>query len=197
MSNGPPTRPVRTSSEEPPVRLKWPPTDDDLAQYAQESLRRDTEVEEAGLEAAELLVVDVSPAADTIALFPSETRAPRPAALTPEMSPTPSDSGLVMAGGPPAALFTLPEPEPILAAPSGLPHSWTPGAEPQTRPDGEDLEPSSAEAAWTSGIAASPTAPAVFAPGTDDFAVEIAHLQALIEGLTQKIEWRIPSVAGR
>src|SRR5687768_17309188 len=140
MSDGPRTRPVRTPSKEPRVRFTWPPTDDELSQYTQETLRRDPEVEAAGLEAGEPRAVGVSPAPDTIGLFPSETRAARPAALTQETSPTPSDAGLDLAGDPLAALFTLPEPEPVRAALSGLPHSWTPGAEPQTHSDGEDLE---------------------------------------------------------
>ena len=46
----------------------------------------------------------------------------------------------------------------------------------------------------TSGIA-SPNA--FDPPGTGDFADEIAHLQALIEGLTRKIDWRIPNAARR
>ena len=49
----------------------------------------------------------------------------------------------------------------------------------------------------TSGIAVSPSATALDLPGTVDLADEIAHLQALIRGLTQQIEWRIPSVTGR
>ena len=49
----------------------------------------------------------------------------------------------------------------------------------------------------TSGIAVSPSATTLDLPGTGDLADEIAHLQALIGGLTQQIEWRIPNVTGR
>jgi hypothetical protein len=129
-----------------------------LAQYGEERPGGDAEVEQPGLEAGEAPAVDVSAATDTIALFPSETRAFPLPALPREVSPGPSDSAIAMAGDPPATPFTLSERD---------------------------------------GIAVSPAAPAVAAPGPDDFAGEIAHLQALIEGLTRKIEWRTTSVTGR
>jgi hypothetical protein len=155
MSQRPPTPPERRSSEEPRVRFNWPPTEDELAQYAAEGLRPDTEFDAAGLEGEEPPAGDASPATETIGQFLSE-RAARLPVFPQEASPSPSpsDSGLDLAGAPPAALFTLPEP---------------------------------------------PRATAVDPSGTGDFADEIAHLQALIEGLTKKIEWRIPgsSVAGR
>jgi hypothetical protein len=174
------------------MRFNWPPTEDELSQYGVESLRPDAEIEEAGLEAGESPPVDASPATDTIGLYPSETDAARLGAFPREASP-PSDSGLALLGGPPAALFPLPEqepePEPFLAI-SSAPESWTPVDGAQMPPDGEDFEHSWSEATATSGMAVSPPATAVDPPGTGDFAGEIAHLQAMIEGLTQKIEWR-------
>jgi hypothetical protein len=61
-----------------------------------------------------------------------------------------------------------------------------------------DLFPSETSAqplqALPQDASSSPVAAAVDSSGTDDFADEIALLQALIEELTQKIEWRIPDV---
>jgi hypothetical protein len=202
MSQGPPTRPLPTSSEEPRLRFNWPPSEDELAQYGAENLRSDSEFEEAGFEAGELPPIDASPATETISQYPSETRAPRLAAFPPDASP-PSDSGLALLGGPPAALFPLPEqehdpePEPFRATSSSAPESWTPVDGAQTPSDDGDFQHSWSEATSASGIAASPGAAAVDPSGTGGFADEIAHLQALIEGLTHKIEWRIPDVAGR
>ena len=64
-----------------------------------------------------------------------------------------------------------------------------------------DLFPSEASApalpVLAQEISSPPSAAAVDSSGTGDFADEIAQLQALIDGLTQKVEWRIPSVTGR
>ena len=195
MSQGPSTRPARPSSKEPRARFNWPPTDDELAQYGVEGPPRDPEFTDAGLEAGEPVVGDDSPAPATIGLFPSETWEPQLSALPPEASSPQFDSEL--AGDPPAALFTLPEPEPFRAASLSAPESWTSGDRVLTPSDGEGVEDSRSAAPSASGIALSPGATAVDSPGTDDFAGEIAQLQALIEGLTQKIEWRIPNVIGR
>lgn len=200
MSQGPPTRPVRKSSEVPRGRFNWPPTEDELSQYGAENPRPDTELEEAGLEAWEPPPVDASPAPDTIGLYPSETSAARLAAFPREASP-PSDSRLARLDGPSPALLPLPEPEPepepFLAASSAAPESWTPVDGAQVPSDDEDFEDSWSEATSTSGMAVSPPETAGDPPGPGDFAGEIAHLQALIEGLTQKIEWRPHNVARR
>jgi hypothetical protein len=178
------------------MRFSWPPTEDELAQYGAEGLRPDPEFEETRLEAGEPPALTASPAADTIGLFPSETRPARLAAFPLDASPSPSDSGLGPVGGPPAALFPLPETEPFPAA-SSSPGPWTPVDGAQTPSDAEDFEYSWSEATSISGIAVSPGATAVDLPGTGNFADEIVHLQALIEGLTRKIDWRISNAAGR
>ena len=131
------------------MRFNWPPTEDELAQYGAESPRPDTELEEAAFDAGGPPPIDASPATDTIGLFPSEKRAARLPGLPREASPSPSDPGLALPGGPPS----------------------------------------------TPGIVVSPAA--FDPPGTGDFADEIAHLQALIDGLTRKIDWRFPNAAGR
>ena len=158
MSQGPPTRPARKSSEAPRVRFSWPPTDDELAQYGREDPRSDTESEEAALEASEPRAEDASPAADTIGLFPSETLA--------------------------APLPALPREAPPVDGARGA-------------SDGGDFEQSWSDATSTSGIAVSPGATVVDPPVRGDLADEIANLQTLIEGLTQELEWRRPSVTGR
>jgi hypothetical protein len=164
-----------------------------LAQY--NSPLSNTELEEAATHAGEPFAAEVSLAPDAIGLFPSETHPARRRAVPQEASPTPSDSGLALVGDRPAAQFTLPEPEPCPLASSSA--SSTPGDPAQTRSDDEDLEHSRIEATSTSGVAVSASASAVDLPGAADLAGEIAHLQALIEGLTQTIEWRSPSVTGR
>ena len=180
------------------MRFSWPPTEDELSQYRAEGLRPDTEFEETRLEAAEPRPVDASPAEETIGLFPAEARAARLPAFPQEASLSPSDSELAPVGLPPAALFPVPETDPFPDTSSSAPGSWTPVDGAETPSDDEDLEYSWSEATSTSGIAVSPGATAVDPPATGDFADEIVHLQALIEGLTQKIEWRIiPNVAGR
>jgi hypothetical protein len=73
----------------------------------------------------------------------------------------------------------------------------TPDDELLRRSDREDLEQSRRAATPTPGIAVSPMTTGLDAPSTGDLADEIAHLQALIEGLAQKVEWRIPDVPGR
>jgi hypothetical protein len=88
------------------------------------------------------------------------------------------------------------EPEPF-PAPSSVPESWTPVDGARTPSDDEDFEHSWVEATSISGIAVSPAPTAVDPPGTGDFADEVAYLQALIEGLTQTIEWRLPTVTRR
>ncbi len=185
MSEGPRRRPVRTSSEEPRVRFNWPPTNDELAQYAPE---RDTQFEAAGIQPSEPLEVEVRPATDPLALFPSETRAPRAPAVPQETSQTLCDSGLALVGDRPAALFPLPEPEPARVGASSPPQSGTPGDGTQTHDNGEDLEHATTEAMSTSGIAVSPSATTLDLRGTGDLADEIAHLQTLIGGLTEQIE---------
>ena len=96
-----------------------------------------------------------------------------------------------MVGSRTAAPFSLPEPEPSRPA-SSLAQSSTPGDGALKRSDGEDIEHSRTEVAPTSGIAVSPGAAAFNVPGTGDLADEIAHLQALIDGLTETVERRIP-----
>jgi hypothetical protein len=160
-----------------------------LAQY--NSPLSNTELEEAATHAGEPFAGDVSLAPDAIGLFASETHR----AVPQEASPTPSDSGLALVGDRPRAQCTLPEPESFPLAASSA--SSTPGDPPQTRSDDEDLEHARIEVTSTSGVAASASATAVDLAGAADLAGEIAHLQALIEGLTQTIEWRIPSVTGR
>ena len=180
------------------MRFSWPPTEDELSQYGAEGLRPDTEFEETRLEAAEPRPVDASPAAETIGLFPSEARAVQLPAFPQDALPSPSDSGLAPVDVPPAALFPLPETDPFPDTSSSSPESWTPVDGAETPSDDEDLEYSWSEATPTAEITVSPGATAVGPPGTGDFADEIVHLQALIEGLTQKIEWRsIANVAGR
>ena len=60
MSHRPPTRPVRTSSEEPRVRFNWSRTDDELAQTPGKQKR--IEFEATGTQPGEPFAVDVSPA---------------------------------------------------------------------------------------------------------------------------------------
>lgn len=196
MSQGPPLRPARTSSEEPRQRFSWPPTEDELSQYASESQRPETTFEEAVLEADEPPAVDALPAAVTIGLYASETDAARFPAFPQEASPSPAESELAPVGGPLATLFPLPETDRFPATSSSSPASWTPVEGVETPSDDEDFEYSWSEATSTSEIVVSPGATAVDPPEPGDFAGEIAHLQALIEGLTQKIEWRVHS-AGR
>jgi hypothetical protein len=194
MSQGPSTHPARVSAKAPRARFNWPPTDDELAQYGVEGPPGDPEFIPVELETGEPVVGDEPPAPATVGLFPSETGAPALSALPPDaFSPSFASE---FTGEPPAASFTLPEPEPFRAAPVAAPESWTPEDWVQTPFDGEALEDSRRDAPPASGIAVSPGAAAVDAPGTDDLAGEIAQLQALIEALTQKIEWRIPNVTG-
>ena len=195
MSQGPSTRPARTSSKAPRARLNWPPTDDELAQYGVEGPRTHPEFTEAELEVGEPVMADVSPAPVTVRLFPSETCAPELSALPPEAASPPFDSEL--AGDPPAALFTQRELEPFRTPSFSAPKSWAPGDWVQTPSDGEESGDFGCDAPSASRIAVSPRAAAVGSPGTDDLADEIAQLQALIEELTQKIEWRIPHVTGQ
>ena len=194
MSQGPSTRPARTSSKEPRARFNWPPTEDELAQYGVEGPQRDPEFTEARFEAGEPVVGDVSPAIETVGLFPSETSAPPLPALPPEASSPPSSWEFAV--DPPPALFTLSEPEPFRGVSFPPPESWTPGDRAQTLSDGEDSEDFRSDASPAAGIVVSPRASAVDSSGTDDFTGEIARLQELIEALTQKIEWRIPNVTG-
>jgi hypothetical protein len=196
MSQGPPTHPPR-KSDKPRARFSWPPTEDELAQYGAESPRPDTEFEEAGREADEPRALDVSPATDLVALFPSETHAAGLPAFRQEASPSSSDAGLADVAVPPAALFTLPEPEPVRATSSSPLESGIPVHDAPTAFDDECFEHSRSEAASTSGVAVSPGAAAVDPSGARGLADETAHLQALIEGLTQKIEWSLPNPIGR
>jgi len=53
------------------------------------------------------------------------------------------------------------------------------------------------EDSMMSGSAVAQTENALAETSTGEMAAEIAHLQALIEGLTQKVEWRITNVIGR
>jgi hypothetical protein len=195
MSQGPSTPPARIASKEPRTRFNWPPTDDELAQYGVEAQYGDPELTEAGLDAGEPVAADVSPPTATVGLFPSETCAPERPGLPPEASSPPAYWDFAVDA--PAALFTLSEPEPFLDAPLSAPASWTPGDQAETPSDSEDSEDFRSDAPPASGMAVSLGATAADSPGTDDFAAEIAQLQALIEALTQKIDWRIPNVAGR
>ena len=68
---------------------------------------------------------------------------------------------------------------------------------PQTPADAEDFEPSWNETTSASGITVSPDAAAVPPESRGDFADEIVRLQALIEALSQKLEWRSPYITGR
>jgi hypothetical protein len=195
MSQGPSTRPARTSSKEPRARFNWPPTEDELAQYGVEGPQTDPEFTEAGFEAGEPVVGDVPPALETVGVFPSETSAPPlPAFPADALSPPPSSWEFDV--DPPSALFTLSEPEPFRSASFPPAESWTPGDRAQTLSDGEDSEDFRSDAPPASGIVVSPGATAVDLSGADDFAGEIARVQELIEALTQKIEWRIPNVTG-
>jgi hypothetical protein len=195
MSHGPLIRPVRTPSEGPHLRCNWPPTDDKLAPESPEGPQKNPEFEAAETQPGEPVEVDVSAAADALDLFPSETRAPRFPAVPQAASQAPSDSGLAVVGDRAAALFPLAEA--FRAADASPPQSWTLGDGVHTRYDGEDLGHARTEAMPTSGIAVSPSAIALDSSGTGDLADEIAHLQALIGGLTQPMEWRIPNVTGR
>ena len=195
MSHGPLIRPVRTPSEGPHLRFNSPPTVDTFAPDSPEGPQKNPEFEAAETEPGEPVEVDVSDAADALDLFPSETRAPWFPAVPQAASQAPSDSGLAMVGDRAAALFPLTEA--FRADAASLPQSWTLGDGVQTRYDGEDFGHARTEAMPTSGIAMSPSATALDLSGTGDLADEIAHLQALIGGLTQPIEWRIPNVTGR
>ena len=197
MSQGPPPRPARKPSEAPRQRFSWPPTEDELSQYGSENLRPDTLFEEAVLEAGEPPAVDALPAAVTIGLYASETDAALLPDCSQEPAPSPADSELGTVGGPLATLVPLPETEPFPASSSSLPASWMPEDVRETSSDDEDFEYSWSEATSTSGIVVSPGATAVDPPEPGDFAGEIAHLQALIEGLTQKIEWRAHNIGRR
>ena len=157
-----------TSSTGPRPRFNWPPTDDDLAEYRDELVQRSTDVEDAGIQ-EDPLAVDVSPGTDAIALFPSEA--------------------------PPRTI--LPQPEQTRTRPALSPRPSTPGDSVQARSGGEELEHCRTEDRSTSATAVSPSAAGRDLPGSADLVDEIAHLQALIEGLTQKIEWRIPTVSRR
>ena len=207
MSHRLPPPPVRTPSKEPRAHFDWPPTDD-LAPYRGELLQRDTEVEDAGIQADQPLAVDVSPATDAMALFPSEAQGRRLPAVPDQPSPTASDSRIAVVGDRLAAeaeyqklvnrlRVILPEPEPFRAGPACSSQPSTPGDSAQARSPGDDLEHSSTEATSTSAIAVSPSASARDLPASADLADEIAHLQTLIEELTQKIDWRIPTVNPR
>ena len=191
MSQGPPLRPARKSSEEPRQRFSWPPTEDELSQYGSENVPPDTTFEEAVRDAGESPAVEALPAPVTIGMYASETDAVRLPAFPQEASPSPADSDLALVVEPPAALFPLPETEPFPADASPPPASWTPVDKAETPSDVEDFEYAWSEATSVSGIVVSPGAIAVDPPEARDFAGEIAHLQALIEGLTQKIEWRV------
>jgi hypothetical protein len=197
MGHGPiKKRPLRTSSEEARVPFNWPPTDEELAQYSPERPQRDPEIEAARMQPAEPLDVDLAAATDALELFPSETSAPRLPAVPQEPSQTPSDSRLVVVvGDRPAALF--PRLEAFRADSSSPSQSRTPGDGAQTRYFGEDFGHARTEAMPTSGIAVSLSTTALDLPGTGDLADEIAALQALIGGLTQPIQWRVPNVTGR
>jgi hypothetical protein len=167
-----------------------------LSQYASEDLRPDATFEEAVLEPIEPAAVEALPAAVTIALYASETDGARLPAFPQEASPSAPESEPAPVGGSLATLFPLPETEPFAATSSSAPVSWTSQGAAETPSDDEDLEYSWSGAASPSGIVVSPGATAVDPPEPGDFAGEIAHLQALIEGLTQKIEWRVHN-AGR
>lgn len=179
-----------------------------MAQYPGEPLQRDTEVEDAGIQADQPLAVEVSLATDALALFSSEERGPRLPAVPDQPSPAPSDSRLAVVGDRPAAeaeyqklvnrlRVILPEPEPFRAGPASSPQPSTPGDSAQARSDGDYLEHSRTGATSTSASAVSLSAAARDLPGSADLADEIAHLQTLIEELTQKIEWRIPTGSRR
>ena len=196
MNHGPARRPARASSKKPRAHFNWPPTDDDLAEYREELLQRSTEVEHAGIQADQQLAVDVSLPTGAIALFPSEAPGSALPAVLDQPSPTSFDSRLALVGDRPAARVILRQPESLRTRPASSPQPSTSGDSAQARSGGADLEHSRTEATSTSGsgIAVSPSSAAGDLPGSADLADEIAHLQALIEGLTQKIEWRIPTV---
>ena len=114
----------------------------------------------------------------------AEFREERPQTRTPveDAGIRSDDPPAVDASAPMDALAGFPSETPGAALPPPIPGDW----------DGEDLEEGTTAAASTFAIDVSPTADARDVQASADLAVEIAHLQTLIEALTRKIDWRIP-----
>jgi hypothetical protein len=85
--------------------------------------------------------------------------------------------------------------EPSVAPDLLAPHTTSvDAAETPAQPDPKH---SGIEDSLTSGIAVAQRETALDGTRAGEMAAEIAHLLTLIEGLTQKIEWRITNVTGR
>ena len=168
MSYVPPKRSLSASSTKPDAAINWPPTDEELAEY------RKTVFDAIGVTTGEPPVALASPALHAASVAPSEALAQLPAgAIAQEPSP-PSSSEL-----------RYPEFDCPL------------GAEGPTWSDAEDPTQSGTEDPSLSRIAVAQSKIALGGTSPGEWAAEIARLQALIEGLTQKVEWRITTVTER
>ena len=186
MSHAPAPRPVPPSPKKPCSGLTWPPPDEDLEESPEHRPQTPAEIKDGGMQAVHPLAVEISPETDALTLFLSEGPVVDPPA------PPPSDSSLGVSGARPVARIVRRRPEALQTSPDCSPPSSSPADSTQARSDGEDREHSGTEPTSTSDIAVSPSAAGALR-GSTDLADEIAHLQTLIEQLTEKIDWRIPA----
>ena len=160
-----------------------------MAQYRIGTLESETAFNEKGVKTAEPLVAAASLPPRATAAVPPEMPAQVPSpAIARDSLPMPADPGPATARAREAAMFDRAEPSPLASSePQCAAPDCPPGDGGPTRSDAEDPNPSGIEDSTI--VAQSDTA--LDGTSAGERAAEIAHLQALIDGLTQKVEWRI------
>jgi hypothetical protein len=145
--------------------FNWPPAEDELERCANNPAESLTGFDETSLGS-------VDPSLAPTKEEPHTTSVVLPEAATELFgrwnTPTPSDTGEVTACVRESAWFDVGP----------------------TRSAAEERPPSSIEDSTTSAMAGVRSVPASDGTRPSEWAAEIARLQALIEGLTQKVEWR-------
>jgi hypothetical protein len=168
----------RPASEMLHSAFTWPPADEELSPYTVRALPREAELSGTDITTAEPLVAPASLAVQAPSVVPRETQANLPAAAIGQKVPD--------ADGP--VRVTMP----ASSEPRDATLDWRPVGDALTRSEGQNPKPSGIEDS-TSGNAVGQSEPALHGTSGGETATEIAHLhaeiahvQALIEGLTQK-----------
>lgn len=193
MSYAPPKRSVPVSPKKPHSDFSWPPTDEQLAhnfdESAFEGMNPTMAEPPTGADPSTALVAPEEPF-----LVPDESlwQVPNPAiGREQQVPPMPPDPEPAAARDREAAIFESLDAElsesPFLE-PRYEAFDSRPGEEGSTLSDGEDASHSGNEHSTTSEVAMAERESALDTTSVGDWAGEIAHLQALIEGLTQKLD---------
>jgi hypothetical protein len=185
---------LHSAVEKPHPDCNWPPTDEEPADGGIEAFQSETVFDGTGVKTAEPLVARAATAPAATSAVPPGTPTQLPtAAIRHETSRMPADRGRAMARDEQAAMFNGHAPE---ASPDASSEPWEAWFADEVATPSEAEHPEYAGMDASSDIAVAQNETALDETSAGDWAAEIARLQALIEGLTEKVEWRITNGSG-